>query len=93
MPLVIYHNELEQIACELAQLTGKPIEEALLDGTKRELRRQIGIKGLLSRTESENELVAQEVQRIQSALAALPNASSLTDEEILGYDEFGIPTK
>ena len=89
MALSIKNRELEEVSRELARLTGKPITEALLEGARRELKRQRD----LSRLRPKQDLWAR-IQKIQQAYAALPDVGdALTDDEILGYDEFGIPTK
>jgi antitoxin VapB len=91
MALSIKNRELEHTARELARITGKPITEALLEGAKRELDRQKQIKRYL-RVDEEADPLAR-VRDIQRRYAALPNTSTLTDDEVLGYDEFGIPSK
>jgi antitoxin VapB len=88
MALSIKNRELEQISRELAAVTGKPITEALLEGARRELKRQKGIKSLLSKN-----IAWEEIREIQKRYAELPITGSLTDDEVLGFDEFGVPTK
>jgi antitoxin VapB len=88
MALSIKNRELEQTARELARITGKPITDALLEGAKRELDRQKSIAMLTSKKSRFDKLMA-----IAREYAELPTTNDLSDDEILGYDEFGAPTK
>jgi antitoxin VapB len=93
MALSIKNRELEEVSRELARITGKPITEALLVGARRELERQRKLRTVPTDDESWNETWAF-IQQIQREYAALPELGpKLTDDEILGYDEFGIPSK
>jgi antitoxin VapB len=88
MALSLKNRELEETARELASLTGKSITDALLEGAKRELKRQKDLKAYKKTT------TWQRIQEIQKEFAAIPNRSeTFSDDEILGYDEFGIPSK
>ncbi len=91
MALSIKNREFEETARELARLTGKSITEAGLEGLKRELARQKGILKALNRG-PEDDAIGR-IRDIQQRYAARPNTSQLTDDEILGYDEFGAPTR
>jgi antitoxin VapB len=88
MALSIKNKELEEVVRKLARATGKPMTEALLEGAKRELRRQEGIRKLLPR-----ENVLQDVREIQRRYAARPVPIEMTEDEILGYDDIGAPTR
>jgi antitoxin VapB len=89
MALSIKNRELESVSRELARLTGRPITEALLEGAKRELRRQKSLRALHPKTK-----LWDRIQELQKEFAALPTTQSkLTDDEVLGYDDFGIPSK
>jgi antitoxin VapB len=88
MALSIKNRDFEEIARELAHITGKSITDAGLVGLKRELERQKALK----RYKPKQNLI-DEIREIQRRYAALPNQSPMSDDEILGYDEFGIPTK
>jgi antitoxin VapB len=88
MALSIKNREFEEAARELAQVTGKSITEAGLIGIKRELARQKDLRAL------KNNSTWKRVQEIQKEYAALSTREpQLSDDEILGYDEFGIPSK
>jgi antitoxin VapB len=67
---------------------GSSITEALLESAKRELKRRKDLKA------KNFEAKWARIQEIQRQFAALPDREPrLTDDEILGYDEFGIPTQ
>jgi antitoxin VapB len=88
MALSIKNKELEKTARELARITKKPITEAVLIGLKRELERQKAIAAGHAQSDRLDQLMD-----IARHYAALPTTSDLTDDEILGYDEFGAPTR
>lgn len=83
MALNIRNSEAEQLAAELARITGETKTEAvaaaLRDRLARVRRDRSGV-GLADR------LVA-----IGRECAALPVLDDRTAEEILGYDEHGLP--
>jgi antitoxin VapB len=89
--LNIKNKEFADTARELAQVTGETIAAAGLVALKRELLRQKSIKSLLNRVPDGDALGA--VRDIQKRYADRPNRSALTDDEVLGYDEFGAPIK
>jgi antitoxin VapB len=93
MALSIKNKELEETARELARLTGKSITEAALEGLKRELERQKGIKRIMQSSSKDFDDPLAAIRDIQQRYAALPSTSTLTDDEVLGYDEFGAPTR
>lgn len=88
MALSIKNRDLEEVSRELARITGKPITEALLEGAKRELQRQKQIHSIL---ESSNRFAR--AWEIAQRVSDMPDVGTMTDDEILGYDEFGVPTK
>lgn len=83
MALNIRNPEAEQLAAELARITGETktaaVARALRDQLARVRRERSGV-GLADR------LVA-----IGRECAALPVLDDRTPEEILGYDEHGLP--
>jgi antitoxin VapB len=86
MALSIKHPEADQLAREVAALTKTSITDAVMTAL-REKRARLGSKP----RQRERDLVAidETVRRFQS----LPVMSQLTDDEILGYDDSGIPTR
>ncbi len=87
MALSIKNREVEELARELARISGKPITEAVRDSLKRELERA-KIVALPARRAG----LAEELMEIGRQVAALPDINDMTDDEILGYDEIGAPT-
>ena len=77
MHLNIKNDEAHQLATELAQLTGENLTSAVT--LARERRRR------------NTDNVAAKLMKIGSRYAALPD-SGRSPEEILGYDEHGLPT-
>jgi len=84
MHLNIKNHDAHRLAAELADLTGESLTAAvtvaLRDRLERERRRR-------SRAH-----VAERLMAIGRRYAALPDAGDRTPEEILGYDEHGLPT-
>ena len=89
MALSIKNSELEDCARELARLKGTTITTALLECARKEIRLENELRSTLPK----DDLWAR-IQRIQMEVAALPTIENkLSDDEVLGYDEFGIPSK
>ncbi len=88
MALSIKNREVEALARELARLSGKPITEAVRDGLKREVERAKVIAQAAPKPG-----LAEELMAIGRKVAAMPTLNDMTDDEILGYDEFGAPTR
>lgn len=83
MPLNIKSPEADRLAHELAKATGVSLTEAVTIALRERLA--------TVRRHSKRDLLHAEVAKIQEFVASLPNLDSRTDEEILGYDEFGLP--
>lgn len=81
MALSIKNEEADELARELAKLTGTSITEAIVMA----LREQLG------RTK-EKEGVGAIVRRLMEEFAQYPILDDRPADEILGYDEFGLPT-
>ena len=88
MALSIKNREVEELARELARLTRKPITEAVRDSLKREVERARVIAAVQPKSG-----LAEELMEIGRQVAALPDINDMTDDEILGYDEIGAPTR
>lgn len=84
MALNIRHIETEKLAEEVAKLTGETKTEAVrraLEDRLARLRRDRQGRGL-----------ADELDRIAKRCARLPVQDRRTADEILGYDENGLPS-
>jgi len=88
MALSIKNREVEALARELARLSGKPITEAVRDGLKREVERA---KVIAAATPKDDDYV-ERILAIGRKVAAMPVLDNRTPDEILGYDENGLPT-
>lgn len=83
MALNIKNEETYRLARELAQETG----ETLTDAVKIALQDRLAT---LRRGRNEDALLA-EIARIQEFVASLPDLDTRSADEILGYDERGLP--
>lgn len=83
MPLTIQSSEAERLATELARQTGENKTTAV---TK-------ALRDRLARVQRERRVrsLADEVEKIAQHFASLPVLDNRTPEEILGYDENGLP--
>ncbi|HEX6041759.1 type II toxin-antitoxin system VapB family antitoxin [Longimicrobium sp.] len=84
MALNIKNPEAGQLAQELAQLTG----ESLTDVVTNALRDRL----LLVRRQQERSALMSDILQIQAFVAALPDLDNRAPDEILGYDDFGLPS-
>lgn len=84
MSLSIKHDEADRLARELARLTGESLTEAVLNSLRERLQRQraLGRKGRLR----------DDLLDIGHRCAALPVMDDRPTDEILGYDEHGLPS-
>ena len=83
MALNIRNPEAEKLAAALARLTGETKTDAVTKALRDRLTR-------LRRERSARRL-ADELDEIALQCAALPPIDRRSDDEILGYDEHGIP--
>jgi len=88
MALSIKNREVEELARELARLTRKPITEAVRDSLKREVERA----KVIALSEPRSGDLTGRIAEIANRYSSRP-LNDLTEDEILGYDEFGAPTK
>lgn len=81
MGLTITDESLAQMIRDLAERKGVTPDEALREAVERE-------------AEWEAEVARKKalLRRIQDEIAALPILDPRTPNEILGYDEYGLPT-
>lgn len=83
MALSIKHPEADRLARELAATTGETLTEAIVKALKERLRRERGrIRGVRLR---------EELRAIRRRCAALPVEDGRPADEIIGYDERGVP--
>jgi antitoxin VapB len=85
MPISIKNNRTELLARRLAELTGETLTEAVRVAVAERYER-------LRRARSGRSL-ASELTAIALRCSKRPVVSPLSDDEILGYDESGVPTQ
>lgn len=83
MALNIKNDEADQLARKLAQKTGESITEAVI----------VALRERLSREEARTPHfpLADELARIRNRCARLPVLNEGTPEDVIGYDESGLP--
>jgi antitoxin VapB len=86
MGLSIKNAEVERLARELADRRKISITEAIRQSLEREVKRDAIVPESSARSARYEAMMA-----IAREAAALPRLSDMTDDEILGYDENGIP--
>lgn len=84
MALNIKHPEADRLARALARSTGESITDAVLNALKERLQRETG--------RGDREALRQDIRRIQRHFTEGRLKDAPSDDEILGYDEFGLPT-
>jgi antitoxin VapB len=83
MALSIKHPEADRLARELAATTGETLTEAVVNALRERLRRERGrVRG---------RHLLDEIRAIRERCAALPVLDRRSPEDILGYDDSGVP--
>lgn len=82
MALSIKTAEADRLARELAAATG----ETLTDAVTKALRER------LDRVRTKQDDYVERIRRLQDEIAALPVVDSRSPDEIIGYDEHGLPS-
>lgn len=83
MGISIKNDEVERLARQLAAERGVSITEAIKQSLEDAIASQV----------AEKEKRLRRLMAISDRAAAKLKPSNLSDDEILGYDEFGIPTR
>lgn len=83
MALSIKHPEVDRLARRLAETTGETLTEAVLQAIRERLVRVSGRK--------RDRGLADEVARIQARIRGLPVVDDRGPDELLGYDDDGLP--
>lgn len=84
MALSIKNDEADRLARELADVTGQSLTDAIITALRQQLERETGRRHDLG--------VREEITRIQKRVAQLPRIDERSDEELVGYDEAGLPS-
>lgn len=85
MPISIKKQSTEDAARKLAALTGETITDAIHAAVTEKYNRIL--------RERSGRSLAAELNEIALRCASRPIISGLNDDDILGYDEFGAPTR
>jgi len=83
MALNIKSQEADDLARELAQRTGKSITDAVIAALRESLAREQGRLGRRTLT--------HDLREIGRRCAALPDVDRRSADEIIGYNEVGVP--
>jgi antitoxin VapB len=86
MGLSIKNEEVERLARELARRRNISITEAIRQSLELEVERERAIR-------EGGESMYERILAIARESAASPTSYELTEDEILGYDEHGAPTR
>jgi antitoxin VapB len=83
MPLNIKDPEVYQLAREVADLTGETLTDAVRFSLRLRLKQE--------RRSGADPLWIDQLLEISDRCAARPVIDSRSDDELVGYDEYGIP--
>lgn len=84
MPLSIKDPEADRLAREVARITGETITQAVVTSLRDRLEKE--------RARRRNiEAVVEDARAIADHFASLPVLDDRPEDEILGYDEHGLP--
>lgn len=84
MNMTINSDEAERLAKQLADLTGEPLATVVTEALRERLDRE--------QRKRERAGIADALMEIGRRYSALPDKDTRTADEILGYDENGLPT-
>ena len=84
MALSLKDAETDRLAREVARLTGESLTEAVVVSLRERLARKQAVK--------DNRPLAERLMEIGRRCASRPRLDDRTPDEILGYDENGLPT-
>jgi antitoxin VapB len=83
MALNIKNAQADELARALAARTGQSITDAVVNALREQLKRETG-RSLTPR-------LTEELRAISDRCAALPDYDKRSPEEIIGFDEHGLP--
>lgn len=84
MALSIKDAETDRLVRQLAAVTGESMTDAVREAVRERLARERARRGKAS---------LAEIRAIVHRSVALPVLSDASEDDILGYDEHGIPTR
>jgi antitoxin VapB len=84
MALSIKHPEADRLARELAESTGEGITEAVINALRERLARH-------KKRRRHSRSLSEELRAIGERVAAMPVLDARSPDQILDYDERGVP--
>jgi len=84
MALSITDPEADRLARAVAQRTGETIAQAVITALRERLDRE-------ERRDQEVDALVEEIMTIGKHCASLPLRDSRSDDDLLGYDQQGLP--
>lgn len=84
MALSIKNDDADRLARELTELTGESLTEAVIISLRERLERK--------RAQKDNRPMAERLMEIGRHYSSLPVLDDRTPDEIIGYDDNGLPT-
>ena len=89
MGMSIKNAEVERLARELARIKGVSMTEAIREALEAEAARLAALASAPKWDTARRE----RIMRIIAATASLPVLDNRSEDEILGYDEHGVPSR
>jgi len=86
MNLVIKSDEAERLATRLAQASGESVDQVVVEALREKAERE------LRDVPAGREGIAARLMALSAVSSAWPDRDTRSAEEILGYDENGLPT-
>ena len=83
MPLNIKDPEVYQLARQVSDLTGETLTDAVRGALRERLRRE-------AHAQTDPQWI-EKLREISDRCAARPVLDKRSDDELVGYDEFGVP--
>ena len=84
MPLSIKDPEADRLARAVAQRTGETLTQAVINALRERLARE-------ERKEQAIEGLVEDIMEIGRHCASLPLLDARSADDIIGYDEYGLP--
>lgn len=85
MPLSIKDPQADKLARDIAQMTGETLTQAVIGALRERLDRESGKK------RESVETIIGEIMELVKDSSCLPLLDSRSPDEILGYNQYGIP--
>ena len=83
MPLNIKHAQADALARKLAEVTGQSITDVVIKALREQIQRETGRRSMRH--------LSDELLMISRRCSQLPDQDTRSPEEIIGFDEHGIP--